>query len=115
MGRRGRSGHVPEACAHLHGHAEALVEGEEAAALGDLGEAVEEAGELARPGLAQVSGQPRTRKVQRVHDQQGTSTGQATCAHMLSPSALMHGPLLAQHYATLPNSLRCLTLSSVCM
>ena len=73
---------MPGGCAHLHGHAKALVEGHKAAALDDLAEAVQEAGELASPGLAQVSSQTGTRKVQRVHNQQRTSTSQTTCANM---------------------------------
>ena len=86
------------ACTHLHGHAEALVEGHEAAALGDLGQAVQEAGELASAGLAQVSGQTGTRKVQRVHDQQRTGTGQTTCAHMQEP--LVTTLLMCSHLTT---------------
>ena len=62
---------------HLHGHTEALVEGHEAAALDGLAQAVHQAGELAGARLAQVGRQPRPRKVQRVHNQQGARARQA--------------------------------------
>ena len=64
---------------HLHRDSETLVEGEEAAAGHNLAEAVDEAGELAGASLSQVSCQPGTGKVQRVHDQQRSGSGQTTC------------------------------------
>ena len=63
----------------LHRHAEALVQRNRAATLDDLAQAVDQASELAVGVLADVRGQPRTREVQRVHDQQRPRARQTTC------------------------------------
>merc|ERR1719409_2379272 len=55
----------------LHGDAEALVERHGARALGNLGEAVEEAAELAALAGADVRGEAGTREIERVDDEQG--------------------------------------------
>lgn len=78
---------MPGASAHLHRDAKALVERAQAAAPVAFEDAVEEAVELAIAAIAaEVGGQPRPRKVQRIHDQQGTRTCQPTCARMTQPT-----------------------------
>ena len=60
-------------------------------ALGDLGQAVDEAGELAVGVLAHVGREARTRKVQRVHDQQRPRARKATCAAICISKLLSQG------------------------
>ena len=71
--------HVKVGVLYLHGDTKALVEGHEPSAADDLFEAVDEPCELAGAGLAQVSCQPGTGKVQGIHNQQRSSSGQTTC------------------------------------
>ena len=75
----GRCRRVKVGGLYLDGDAKALVEGHEPSAADDLFEAVDEACELAGAGLAQVRCQPGTGKVQGVHNQQRSSSGQTTC------------------------------------
>ncbi|GIX63585.1 ADP,ATP carrier protein [Babesia caballi] len=65
-----------------NGNAETLIEGHGAGGALDLHEAVHEAGELALALLADVAGEPRARKVERVDDQQGAGAGEATRGHV---------------------------------
>ena len=91
---------------YLHGDTKALVEGHEPSAADDLFEAVDEACELAGAGLAQVSCQPGTGKVQGVHNQQRSSSGQTTCTqrartqHAATPQAVQMEPSCPHQHAS---------------
>mmetsp|Transcript_599 Transcript_599/g.1518 ORF Transcript_599/g.1518 Transcript_599/m.1518 type:complete len:355 (-) Transcript_599:64-1128(-) len=66
----------------LHGDAEALVEGHGAGPLGNLGEAVDEAGELAVLARADVRGEAGTGEVEGVDDEQGAGAREAAGRHV---------------------------------
>ena len=90
---------------HLHRDAEALVKREEAAAFDDLAEAVDQPRELACARLSQVSCQPGTRKVQRVHNQQGSGSGKTTCMqHTISTPAPRMDPANASLKSCMPKA-----------
>ena len=90
---------------HLHRDAEALVKREEAAAFDDLAEAVDQPCELACARLSQVSCQPGTRKVQRVHNQQGSGSGKTTCMqHTISTPAPRMDPANASLKSCMPKA-----------
>ena len=75
--------HASSRIPHLHGDSKALVEGHESATGDNLTQAVDQPSEFARASLTQVSCETGTGKVQRVHDQQRTGSGQTTCTGSL--------------------------------
>lgn len=66
----------------LDGDAETLVESHRARALGNLGQAIDQTGEFTRLAATDIGGETSTRKVKRVHNQQGTGASQTARRHV---------------------------------